>query len=476
MVRRAPTWTDDDRVRPQCAPGQSAHGGAAIQLTRLRSVKEEGRQDMASKNHNSIGVIGMDEFNSRYLLKDLRDTDDIEFHTLLDRDEISIVDSGFPFEERLNTALKRARAVDGGIDGVVTHWDFPSTMITPLLAEELGTPYATPEAVMKCEHKLWSRQEEKKVTKTPGFCGFHPFSDDPLAEIDLDYPFWVKPVVGHSSMLGFEIRNGEDFDAALAEIREHITELTRPFRYALEHIPLPEKLAEQGATLCIAEEIISREDQFTLEGYAHDGQVEIYGVIDSIREPNGHTFSHYQYPTQADQAVVARMEDITRKVIHQIGYKDSPFNIEFFYNPETDHLHLLEINSRVSQSHSDLFLKVDGQPNQQIAVDLALGRTPRWRRGAGEFDMAAKFFLRCHEDARVEAVPTEAMLQRLEREMPDVRVDIGVEPGQRLSELHEQESYSYEIADLFIGGRDAKELDEKYEACNRILQFEFSPV
>lgn len=431
---------------------------------------------MARKNHKNIGVIGMDAFNSRYLLKDLRDSADIEFHTLLDRDEVTIFDSGYPFEARLDTALKRARDIEGGIDGVVTHWDFPSTMITPLLADELGARYATPEAVMKCEHKLWSRQEEEKVTETPGFCGFHPLGEDPLAEIDLDYPFWVKPVVGHSSMLGFEIRNGEDFDAALTEIRGHIDELTRPFRYAMEHIPLPEQLAAQGATLCIAEEIISRGDQFTLEGYAQDGQVEIYGVIDSIREPNGHTFSHYQYPTQADPSVVARMEDVTRKVIGQIGYLDTPFNIEFFYNPETDHLHLLEINSRISQSHSDLFLKVDGQPNQQIAVDLALGRKPRWQRGAGAFDIAAKFFLRRHEDARVDAVPTEAMLQRLEREMPDVRVDIGVEPGQKLSDLHEQESYSYEIADLFIGGRDAKELEEKYAACNRILEFGMSPA
>jgi hypothetical protein len=421
----------------------------------------------------NIAVVGLDDFNGRYLFEDLLDDEDIRFHAALDREEITLTDSSYPFEERLSLARRRMEEIPGGVDGVITYWDFPASAFTPFLARDFGLPYATPESVTKCEHKLWSREEQAKVVDTPGFSAFHPFGQDPLGEISLNFPFWVKPVVGHSSMLGFEIASKADFAAALEEIRADIRELTRPFRFMIENVDLPQHLAEQGASLCIAEEIISQGDQYTLEGYVRGGEVTVYGVVDSIRLENEHTFSRYQYPSRLDRSVVQRMEDMTKRIMRQFGYDRSPFNIEFFYDPESGRISVLEINSRLSQSHSDLFKKVDGQPHQQIAVDLALDRKPRWRQRQGAFDVAAKFFLRRFEDARVRRIPDEQALKRLSREMPDVRVAVKVEPGQRLSSLGEQESYSYEIADLFIGGRDEKELCDKYDACREILQFDF---
>lgn len=424
----------------------------------------------------NIAVVGLDDFNGKYLFEDLREAEDIRFHTALDRDEIALHDSSYPFEERLALARRRMQAIPGGADGVITYWDFPASAMAPFLAQAIGAPYASPEAVMKCEHKLWCRQEQAKVVETPAFCGFHPFGEDPAGEITLEYPFWVKPVVGHSSMLGFNIEGPEDLDEALKEMRAHLRELTRPFRFMIRNVELPESLAEQGASLCIAEEIISHGDQYTLEGYVREGKVVVYGVIESIRHPNEHSFSRYQYPAKLEGGVISRMADATALIMRQIGYDNSPFNIEFFYNPEEDRLDVLEINSRLSQSHSDLFMQVDGQPHQQIAVDLALGREPRWHRGEGPFDIAAKFFLRSFEDAVVSRIPGEEALHRLHDALPDVRPYINVQPGQRLSELADQESYSYEIADLFIGGRSEEEICEKYRLCQRMLKFEFDRV
>lgn len=424
----------------------------------------------------NVAVIGLDDFNGKYLFEDLRDAGDVGFHTALDREEIAIHDSSYPFEERLSLARRRMGAIPGGVDGVITYWDFPASAMAPFLAQAFDLPYASPESVMKCEHKLWSREEQAKVVETPGFCAFHPFGDDPAAEITLDYPFWMKPVVGHSSMLGFNIEGPEDFAAALEETRAHLKELTRPFRFVLENVDLPGRLAEKGASLCIAEEIISGGEQYTLEGYVRHGEVMSYGVIESVRLPNEHSFSRYQYPSSLDAGVVARMKEATRLIMRQFGFDNSPFNIEFFYDTEKDRIDVLEINSRISQSHSYLFKQVDGQPHQQVAVDLALDREPRWRRREGPFPLAAKFFLRRFEDAVARDVPGEEALLRLHEAMPDVRPFINVRPGQRLSELADQESYSYEIADLFISGRDEDELCDKYRTCQRILQFEFEPT
>jgi hypothetical protein len=423
------------------------------------------------KTMRTIAVVGYDDFTEDYLGGRVGAREDVRFVPALTREEVIIEDKGFPFEQRLDLAERRAR--EAGAAGVITYWDFPSSAVAPLLAERCGFPYASTQSVMKAEHKLWFRREQAEVLDTPGFCGFDPFGEDPLAEITLDYPFWIKPVVGHSSMLGFEITCREDFDAALKEIRDDIVELTRPFVYPLEQARLPEDLAERGATLCMAEELISKGEQYTIEGYVHDGEMVVYGAVASVREPNGHTFARYQYPADLPSETVARMEAIAEKIIRRIGYDGCPFNMEFFHEPDADHLHVLEMNTRMSQSHSDLFNKVDGQPHQVIAVELALGQTPRWRRGAGKFALAAKCFVRRWEDGVARRVPGERQIAALHAEQPETMVELKVEAGQRLSELPEQETYSYELADLFIGASDEAELLRKHERALELLDFEF---
>jgi hypothetical protein len=46
----------------------------------------------------------------------------------------------------------------------------------------------------------------------------------------------------------------------------------------------------------------------------------------------------------------------------------------------------------------------------------------------------------------------------------------------RLSELLEQDSYSYAICYLFIGGEDQRELQDKYIRCQELLTFDVEPI
>lgn len=417
-----------------------------------------------------IAVVGYNDFTSDYLADTAGRREGVEFVCALTREETIIERSGFPFEERLELAERRTR--EAGAQAVITYWDFPSSILAAFLAKRIDAPYASVESVMKCEHKFWFRREQSKVLDTPGFCAFDPFSDDPLDRITVDFPFWIKPVVGHSSMLGFKIENRQDFEEALSEIRSDIKELTRPFAYPLSKTDMPQDLVEGGPTLCMAEELIAHGDQYTIEGFVHDGRMTAYGTVASIREPNGHTFNRYQYPADIDDETRKQMEDATEAIIRQIGFDNCPFNIEFFHEPDTGRLNVLEMNSRLSQSHSHLFDKVDGRPHQTIAVELALGEQPEWRRGRGEFNIAAKHFIRTETDGIVCRVPEEEDMKRLHDEMPDVVVEPKVSTGDRLSELPEQESYSYELADLFIGARDEEELLRKYDRATEILPYE----
>lgn len=420
----------------------------------------------------TIAVVGFDDFTEDYLAKRVGEREGVRFVPAITRDETIIAGADYPFEERLELGARRIE--EAGADGIITYWDFPSSLITPLLARRFGFPYASLESIMKCEHKYWFRQQQADIVETPAFCSFDPFASDPLGQISLDFPFWIKPVVGHSSMLGFEISDEEDFTSALAQIRQGIQGLTAPFEYPLSQCALPGELRAAGATLCLAEEIISDGDQYTIEGYVSEGEVHVYGIVASVREANGHTFNRYQYPADLANDTSERMREMASRVISHIGYDCCPFNMEFFHQTESGRLHILEINTRLSQSHSDLFNKVDGQPHQQIAVELARGESPQWRSGAGKFAVAAKHFLRRYEDGEVRRIPGRDQLDRLHDEMPDIIVELKVSEGDRLSALPEQEEYSYELADLFVGADDEKELLCKYERAVQMLEFEFA--
>ncbi|MEQ8603194.1 MAG: ATP-grasp domain-containing protein [Marivibrio sp.] len=421
-----------------------------------------------------VGVVGLDDFNGSKL-KHLKGADDCRFRGVITRPETIIHGPDYPFEERLEAARARIGEA-GGIDGILTYWDFPSSSIAAALAEEFDVPYASLESVLKCEHKLWFREEQAKVMKTPDFAGFNPFDDDPMAAIHLDYPFWVKPVVGHSSMLGFRIESRADFDRAIEEIRAGIRDLTKPFAYVIERVGLPDHLKEGGADLCVAEEIISDGDQCTVEGYAKDGEVVSYALIDSIRFEDGHTFHHYSYPSRESDEAYARMARESERLIRRLGYDDAPFNIEFFFNREEDRLDILEVNARLSQSHAGLFERVDGRPHFQFALDLALGREPRWDRGGGQFNRAGKFYLRRFEDAIVERTPSDRDVWRMRERYPDAEVETACEEGDRLSELREQAPGNYIYAELFLGADSEDDLMARYEDCLEILGFRFRPV
>ncbi|CAM5540914.1 ATP-grasp domain-containing protein OS=Streptomyces violarus OX=67380 GN=FHS41_007564 PE=4 SV=1 [Streptomyces violarus] len=80
--------------------------------------------------------------------------------------------------------------------------------------------------------------------------------------------------------------------------------------------------------------------------------------------------------------MIAELHDVSERVMRQIGMDSATFSIEYFYDPKTQSINLLEINPRHSPSHAELFQYVDGIPNHHCMVSLALGEDPRmpWQR------------------------------------------------------------------------------------------------
>ncbi len=430
---------------------------------------------MNAFDQKNIFMIGLNEFNHEKL-KSLKNFDEYNFHGLIPPEEAEDAES-YDLPGMMGELEDKLNKFNGSVDAIVTYIDFPISMMTPILREKHNLPRPTLESIMMCQHKYWSRVVQKEVVPDciPQFAAINPFADDPLDGVNIKFPFWLKPIKSVGSYLGFRIKNKKEFYRAIQVIREHIGRMAEPFNEIMVNVDMPDHIRRVDGFYCIAEQLIGGR-QCTLEGYMFHGKINIHGVVDSIRHRNKSTFLHYDYPSRLPKKVQQRMTDISEKVLTHTGYDNHPFNIEFFWNQSTDKIWLLEINTRISQSHSDLFEKVDGASNHQITVEVGMDRDPRFPYRKGEFNRASKFFYRKWEDAIVTRIPTAEELQAIEKEIPGVLIDIKVHEGLRLHDMFEQDSYSYDLAWIFVGANNYRDLHRKYHACVEKLKFEFRPV
>ncbi|MBT2396710.1 ATP-grasp domain-containing protein [Streptomyces sp. ISL-100] len=421
-------------------------------------------------DRKNIFVIGLDEANLP-TLRAVPDAQRYDFHPLLTIEELQHGEvSVAELFEKARVALD---AFEGSIDAIVGYWDFPVSTLVPMLSERYGTRSTSLESVVKCEHKYWSRLEQQKVVdEHPRFGRVDLEADDPRPPEGVRFPMWLKPALSYSSELAFGVKDQQEFREAVDEIRKGVARVGRPFEYILDRLDLPAEMAGVGGQVCLAEEALSG-IQVAVEGYVHNGDVTVYGVLDSINYPDSSSFLRHQYPSALPEPVVRRLHDVSKRVMRQIGMDAATFSIEYFYDPQTDAINLLEINPRHSQSHAELFEYVDGVPNHHCMLALALGEDPALPHRSGPYEVAAKWYYRWFADGAARRVPTPADIARIEREIPGVRVDVVPDEGQRLSDTPQQDSYSYELAHIFTGGNSEKELREKYDRCVAALGLAF---
>ncbi|MFV0137904.1 acetyl-CoA carboxylase biotin carboxylase subunit family protein [Streptomyces sp. HMX87] len=425
---------------------------------------------MSDDDVKNVFVVGLDEANLA-TLKAVPGADALRFHGLLTVEELQVGEVSLP------TVIEKAQSVldafDGSIDAIVGYWDFPVSTLVPILGERYGTRTTSLESVVKCEHKYWSRLEQQKVTDChPRFGRVDLAADRPSPPDGLRFPMWVKPALSYSSELAFGVGDEEEFRSAVAEIREGISRVGRPFERILEQVEVPSEMDGVGGRVCLAEEALTG-IQVAVEGYVHQGEVTVYGTLDSIDYPDSPCFLRHQYPSTLPPDVVARLHDVTERVMRRIGFDSATFSVEYFYDPSSQEINLLEINPRHSQSHAELFQYVDGVPNHHCMLALALGTDPRMPHRQGPYAMAAKWYYRWFTDGVVRNVPSPEDIARIEREIPGVRIEVVPEEGQRLSDLPQQDSYSYELAHIFTGGDDEDDMRRKYDKCVAALGLSF---
>jgi hypothetical protein len=405
--------------------------------------------------HATVFVVGLDA-RSAQMLKRLPWAGMYDFRSLLTPAELERDSLG----ELHAKARKELEAFEGQIGAIVGFHDYPGSVLVSLLCAEHGLPGLAPDAVLKCEHRYWSRLEQREVIdELPDF-GVVDL-DHPEPPEGVPFPMWLK---SFSPGFAVEVRDGDEFAAAARKFRTEL--LGGPIGW--DGVP------GEGAA-CLAEGALHGV-RASVEGYVRNGQVVIYGALDTVTYPGSRSVLRHQYPSQLGEDAVRRMEEIAGLVMKRIGFDNGTFGMQFFCDPASGQVCLLKIVPAHSPAHAELFERVDGVASHEIMVRLGLGEDPGRRRRKGAYQIAGNCCLRHFTDAVVTRVPSPAEIATVTGQIDGIRVEIVPRPGQRLSELPRQDREGFELARIFVAAHTEYELTQKYQACVSMLPFMFDTV
>jgi hypothetical protein len=379
----------------------------------------------------------------------------------------------FPDNARLLTFDARrfvdrlVRKYRGRIDGVISNNEHFGALIAAVLAQRLGLPGADPALIIATQHKYYSRCLQSRIVPeaTPRFEAL-PYVGGIKSPPELGFLCFVKPVKATYSVLArridsfAQLRALMDFSPLESLI---LRKLVQPFD-DLMRVYTPFTI---GAQAMIAEEILDGM-QVNVDGYVHDGRIHVLGIVDEVMYPGTQAFMRFEYPSRLAPDVQQRMIALTEKLLAGIDYSHGFFNVELIVDPRSGAIRIIEINPRMASQVANLYRRVDGCDPYGVLLDLAIGDAPQAVRGAGEFRAAASFVFRRFDGRAAGSVPTAEQIAAMHRRYPDARLILYLKRGAGLArEMKWLGSHRYAV--LNLGGRDAADLQLRYEAIRREL-------
>ncbi len=361
------------------------------------------------------------------------------------------------------------RASDN-LSGITSAVGYPGMSAASIIAERLRLKGPSPRSILLCEHKYYSRVAQQKHVPeaTPDYYLADPKNPDSVSHI-CQFPVFLKPVKSCMSMSAFRVDNARQLES-LVDTALLPEKFIKPFNDMWRvYFDLP-----LDASHLLVEELLEGH-QVSLEGYVWRGEVQVMGIIDAFMFPGTLSFKRFQYPSLLPVSVKQRMAEIASRFLKGIGYDNAMFNFEMIYNPVSDRISIIEVNPKLSSQFPDLFQKVDGTSSYTIMLQIASGEEPLFTRRQGRFNFAASCVLRTFENKKIERAPTEVEIQALLERFPDAKVQIYARQGRLLSDqLQDSASFRYGLVN--IGADSLEELKQKFQSCERSLDFQFSPA
>ncbi|MEN9315666.1 MAG: hypothetical protein RIS35_2059 [Pseudomonadota bacterium] len=357
-----------------------------------------------------------------------------------------------------------------GWRGVVSHNEHFGALAASLVAEHLRLPGAAPEAILAAQHKLHARRVLARVAPEASL-GFRELEVDfgePIPE-GLTYPCFAKPVKAAFSVLAREVGDR----AALAE---H-TRFDASETWIIRHLVGPfdrlcrARLPQAGSALrmLLEEPVSTRVAQYNLDGWVAGARIHALGVVDAVMYPGTRAFMRWETPSRLAPSVQARALEVARRFLDAIGYRLGLFNLEFFHDPDTDRITVIECNPRLASQFGDLYLRVAGVDPHAIGVALALGEDPSaLSRAEPTAAVAASLVYRAFDPGRVPRPPSPEGREAFERAFPDGLMMSFPKSGRALARDFKWTG-NHHYGFVHLGGRDHADLRARAERASRLL-------
>jgi hypothetical protein len=357
-----------------------------------------------------------------------------------------------------------------GWRGVVSHHEQFGALAAALVAEALGLPGATPESVLAAQHKLHAREVLQKVAPEANvaFASLDVAYGDDIPH-GLTYPQFVKPVKAAFSVLAREVKSREELQAHTRFGRRElwvIRRLVEPFERVMT-LRMPQ--AGTAHRMMLETPLPLDTPQYNLDGWVFKGQAQVLGVVDAVMYPGTQAFMRWEVPSRSAPSVQKRALEVAQKFLTAIGYTHGFFNMEFFHDPPTDKLSVIEFNPRLASQFADLYRRVQGRDAHAMSLALALGQDPaELPRSAPTAGAAASQVFRSFDPQALITMPTPAQQAEVLSRFPDALLFSYAKTSHAVQrDFKWLGSYRHGI--VHLGGRDAADLRERTEQASGVL-------
>lgn len=371
--------------------------------------------------------------------------------------------------ERFADAQAR-RGARRGWSGVLSNHEQFGALAAAMVAGRLGLPGNPPEAVLACQHKLHARRVLQQVAPEANvlFAALEVDYGDDIPD-GIGYPVYVKPVKAAFSVLAREVRDRGELQAHTRFSRRElwvIRRLVEPFeRICRARLPA----AGSAHRMLLEEPLPLQTPQYNLDGWVHGGEVHLLGVVDAVMYPGTQAFMRWQVPSRLAGVVQQRALDVARRFLAAVGFRHGFFNMEFFHDPATGRLTVIEFNPRMAAQFSDLYRRVLGVDPHAMAVAMARGEDPRdvpWAEPTA--GAAASFVYRAFRPDEVPAMPSRQCQAQWRRRHPDGLLLVLPKRGHGLArDFKWLGSHRYGV--LHLGGIDERDLRERCREASAML-------
>ncbi len=370
--------------------------------------------------------------------------------------------SGYPESMTESFILENLKKLDliitkEKINAVLSTTDL-GTLLATIIAKKHNMIAPDPQIVAQQQYKYLARLTHQHYIPeaTPQF----ELLKKP--ECSLSYPFVIKPVRGSFSRGVTIVQNEIEFKKAYNNAYTHI--ITYPWKYIINKYV---GISYQNSWV-LAEELCTGL-QCTIEGFVYKQNVTIFGITDSVMLPNSISFKQFNYPSSLPRQVQETIIAIASKLIKGIGFNNGCFNIECIYNPDSNSVHVIEMNPRLASQFADLYEKVDGFNSYDVLVSIATGQESiQITKGQGHFNVASSCVLRTSHDKIIKQLPSQDTLKKINKIYPDSRIQLVGQEGKKLSD-YEQDGHTFRYGLIHIGGKNLHEIDEKSMDIQKML-------